>query len=269
MRIIKSFNILNKEINFNENIGFIPTMGSLHKGHISLIRSAKKKTKKVLVSIFVNPSQFNEKKDFIKYPRNLKKDISILKKLNVNYLFLPKKSEIYKKGIKEKLSISNRDKFMCAKYRAGHFQGVLAVINRFLVNINAKYVFLGEKDFQQAYLIKKYLQSKFNTKIITCKTIRNKNHLPLSSRNILLSKNELIKSEKISKLMINLKKKIVKNFNNVKMLSYYKGKILKLCDEIEYFEIRNSNNLSKKISKKNFRIFLAYKQNKIRLIDNI
>ena len=79
MRIIKSFNILNKEINFNENIGFIPTMGSLHKGHISLIRSAKKKTKKVLVSIFVNPSQFNEKKIFIKYPRSLKVDISILK----------------------------------------------------------------------------------------------------------------------------------------------------------------------------------------------
>ena len=269
MRIIKSFNILNKEINFNENIGFIPTMGSLHKGHISLIRSAKKKTKKVLVSIFVNPSQFNEKKDFIKYPRSLKVDISILKKLDVNYLFLPGKREVYKKGIKEKLSINNKDKFMCAKHRVGHFQGVLGVINRFLQNINAKYIFLGEKDFQQAYLIKKYLQNRFNTKIIICKTIRNKNHLPLSSRNTLLSKNSLRKSEKISKLMLNFKKKIIKNFSNVKMLSFYKGKILKLCDKIEYFEIRNSNNLSKKVSKRNFRIFIAYTQNKIRLIDNI
>ena len=269
MRIIKSFNILNKEINFNENIGFVPTMGSLHKGHVSLIRSAKKKTKKVLVSIFVNPSQFNEKKDFIKYPRNLKKDISILKKLDVNYLFLPEKREIYRKGIKEKLSINNKDKFMCAKYRAGHFQGVLAVINRFLVNIHARYLFLGEKDFQQAYLIKKYLQRKFNTKIIICKTVRNKNHLPLSSRNRLLSKSDLIKSEKISKLILNLKKNIIKNFSNIEMLGIYKAKIDKLCDKIEYFEIRNSNNLTKKISKKNFRIFLAYTQNKIRLIDNI
>ena len=269
MRIIKSFNILNKDINFNENIGFVPTMGSLHKGHVSLIRSAKKKTKKVLVSIFVNPSQFNEKKDFIKYPRNLKKDISILKKLDVNYLFLPEKREIYKKGIKEKLSINNKDKFMCAKYRAGHFQGVLAVINRFLVNIHARYLFLGEKDFQQAYLIKKYLQRKFNTKIIICKTVRNKNHLPLSSRNRLLSKSDLIKSEKISKLILNLKKNIIQNFSNIEMLGIYKAKIDKLCDKIEYFEIRNSNNLTKKISKKNFRIFLAYTQNKIRLIDNI
>ncbi len=229
----------------------------------------KKKTKKVLVSIFVNPSQFNEKKDFIKYPRNLKKDISILKKLDVNYLFLPEKREIYKKGIKEKLSINNKDKFMCAKYRAGHFQGVLAVINRFLVNIHARYLFLGEKDFQQAYLIKKYLQRKFNTKIIICKTVRNKNHLPLSSRNRLLSKSDLIKSEKISKLILNFKKNIIQNFSNIEMLGIYKAKIHKLCDKIEYFEIRNSNNLTKKISKKNFRIFLAYTQNKIRLIDNI
>ena len=96
MIIFKSINKLKKKVNIKANVGFVPTMGSLHKGHISLIRIAKKKTKKVLVSIFVNPSQFNEKKDFIKYPRNLKKDISILKKLNVNYLFLPKKSEIYK-----------------------------------------------------------------------------------------------------------------------------------------------------------------------------
>ncbi len=269
MRIIKSFNILNKEINFDENIGFIPTMGSLHKGHISLIKRAKQKTKKVLVSIFVNPSQFNEKKDFIKYPRNINKDISILKKLNVNYLFIPDKKEIYKRGIKKKLLIVNKDKFMCAKHRAGHFQGVLAVINRFLQNINAKYIFLGEKDFQQAFLIKKYLKSKFDTKIIVCKTIRNKNYLPLSSRNKLLSKSSLIKSEKISKLMFNFKIMIKKKFNNVKLLNIYNSEILKLCDKIEYFEIRNTNDLSKKISKRNFRIFVAYWQNKVRLIDNV
>jgi cytidyltransferase-related domain len=172
MKIFKSFNVLNKEINFNEIIGFVPTMGSLHDGHLSLIRSAKKKSKKVLVSIFINPTQFNEKKDFDKYPRNLKKDISILKRLKVNYLFLPSKKEIYQKGINKKINILQNDKILCAKYRNGHFEGVLAVVNRFMENIKAKYIFFGEKDFQQIYLIKKYLQKKFSIKIICCRSVR-------------------------------------------------------------------------------------------------
>ena len=269
MKIFKSFNILNKEINFNEIIGFVPTMGSLHDGHLSLIKIAKKKSKKVLVSIFVNPSQFNDKKDFLKYPRDFKKDISILKKIGVNYLFLPNKNEIYKKGIKKKFIIYKKDKILCAKYRKGHFEGVLAVVHRLLSNINAKYMFLGEKDFQQVYLIKKYLQKHTKTKIISCNTIRNKNKLPLSSRNILLSKANLKKSEKISKLLFNLKNKISKNLRNIKLLDLYKNKINDLCDKIEYFEIRNLNNLSKNFSKENFKIFIAYKQNKVRLIENI
>ena len=145
---------------------------------------------------------FNDKKDFNKYPRNLKKDISTLKKLKINYLFLPNNQEIYKKGIKKKLMISKNDRILCAKHRKGHFEGVLAVVNRFMDNIHSKYLFLGEKDFQQLYLIKKFLQYKFKTKIVGCKTIRNKNKLPLSSRNKLLSKISLKKCEKISKLFL-------------------------------------------------------------------
>ena len=269
MKIFKSFNILNKEINFNENIGFVPTMGSLHRGHLSLIKKAKTQNKKVLVSIFVNPSQFNDINDYVKYPRNLKKDISILKKLKVNYLFLPNKYEIYKRGIKKKINISVKDQVLCAKFRKGHFEGVLAVIKRLMDNINAKYMYLGEKDFQQIYLIKKYLKRSYKTKIIPCKTLRNKNKLPLSSRNILLTKNSLNKSEKISKMLFEIKKKISKNFKNIELLKSYKYKVMKLCDEIEYFEIRNLNNLSTKFTKKNMKIFIAYKQHKTRLIDNI
>jgi len=269
MKIFKSFNVLNKEINFSENIGFVPTMGSLHKGHLSLIKIAKKKSKKVLVSIFVNPSQFNDKNDFIKYPRNLKKDIYILRKLKINYLFLPNNREIYKVGIKKKLAILKKDKILCAKYRKGHFEGVLAVVDRFMENIDSKYLFLGEKDFQQVYLIKKYLQNKFKTRIVGCKTIRNKHKLPLSSRNKLLSKILLNKSEKISKLLFNFRSNISKDFKNIKLLNSYRSKIKVLCDKIEYFEIRNFTNLTKKISKKNFKIFIAYKINNVRLIDNV
>ena len=269
MKIFKSFNILNKEINFKENIGFVPTMGSLHKGHLSIIKIAKKNSSKVLVSIFVNPSQFNDKKDFAKYPRNFNNDIYILKKLKINYLFLPSEQEIYKIGIRKKLNILKKDKVLCAKYRKGHFEGVLAVVARFMENIHSKYLYLGEKDFQQVYLIKKYLQHRFKTKIISCKTIRNKNKLPLSSRNKLLSKNLLKKSEKISKLLFNFSNKISNNFKYIKLLNFYKSKIDKLCDKIEYFEIRNFTNLSKKISKKNFKIFIAYKISNVRLIDNV
>ncbi len=269
MKIFKSFNVLNKEINFNEIIGFVPTMGSLHDGHLSLIRSAKKKSKKVLVSIFINPTQFNEKKDFDKYPRNLKKDISILKRLKVNYLFLPSKREIYQKGINKKINILQNDKILCAKYRNGHFEGVLAVVNRFMENIKAKYIFFGEKDFQQIYLIKKYLQKKFSIKIICCRSVRNFNGLPLSSRNILLTKKNLKQSEEISKLLFEFKNKIIKNFININQIKLYKSKINRLCDKIEYFEIRNSKNMTKKINKTNFKIFIAYRQKKIRLIDNI
>ena len=138
MKIIKSFKVLKKEINFSQNIGFVPTMGSLHKGHISLIKSSKKKCSKTLVSIFINPSQFNKKSDLKNYPRNLKKDIMILKKMNVDYVLLPKLNEIYKNKKDKKINIKKKDKIMCAQFRPGHFEGVLAVINQFLKIIKPK-----------------------------------------------------------------------------------------------------------------------------------
>ena len=104
MIIFKSINKLNKEVNFKANVGFVPTMGSLHNGHISLIKSSKKICKKTLVSIFINPTQFNNVNDLRNYPRNLKKDITILKKLNVDFLLIPKKIEIYKKKKIKKLN---------------------------------------------------------------------------------------------------------------------------------------------------------------------
>ena len=268
MKIIKSFKVLKKEINFSHNIGFVPTMGSLHKGHLSLINMAKKKCKKVLVSIFINPSQFNDKKDYKNYPRELGDDIMKLQKYSVDYLFLPTEREIYKNKINRKIKIFKKDKILCAKHRKGHFEGVLAVVNRLLLNIDSKKIFFGEKDFQQIFLIKKYLR-KFKNKIIICKTIRNKKFLPLSSRNKLLSKISLSKAEKISKLLLDFKKNLLSKFSNIKLLSYYKRKIENLCDNLEYLEIRNKNNLSFKIKKNNFKIFIAYKINKIRLIDNV
>ena len=146
MIIFKSINKLNKEVNFKANIGFVPTMGSLHNGHIYLIKSCKKYCKKTLVSIFINPSQFNKKSDLQNYPRNLKKDIKVLKKIKVDYLLIPRIKEIYKKNKDKKIKLNKNDKLMCAFYRPGHFEGVLAVIKQFLKKIKPRYIFLGEKD---------------------------------------------------------------------------------------------------------------------------
>jgi len=166
MIIFKSINKLNKEVNFKANIGFVPTMGSLHKGHISLIKSSKRICNKTLVSIFINPTQFNKKRDLKNYPRNLKKDINILKRLKVDYVLTPNVNEIYRDKKNAKIKLSKNDKIMCALYRPGHFEGVLAVINQFLQKFRPKHIFLGEKDYQQLLLIKKFIKNRFKTNIL-------------------------------------------------------------------------------------------------------
>ena len=177
MIIFKSINKLKEKVNIMANVGFLPTMGSLHKGHISLIKNSKQKCSKTLVSIFVNPSQFNKSADFRKYPRNLNNDLKILKKLKVDYLLIPSINDIYQTKKQMKIKIKNKDKILCSKYRPGHFEGVLGVISVFfLKNIKAKYMFLGNKDFQQIYLIKKYLGNKFKTKIVIAKQLDSKIH---------------------------------------------------------------------------------------------
>ncbi len=268
MKIIKSINKLNKQVDFKANIGFVPTMGALHKGHLSLIDSSKKKCSKTIVSIFINPIQFNKKKDYKNYPRSLTRDLKILKNKKIDYVFLPTIDQIYKEKSNTKININNKDKILCAKYRKGHFEGVLAVINQFLKIIKARYIFLGNKDYQQIYLIRKFIKNKFNTKVITCKTIRDTNNLAYSSRNFLLQKNDLLIASKIIYKIKKFYNSIKKNFKNINKLNSVKKDIIKNKIKIEYLEIRNKNNLSKKYNKKNFKIFIAFYINTIRLIDN-
>ena len=132
MIIFKSINKLNKEVNFKADIGFVPTMGALHQGHVSLIKKSQKKCKKTLVSIFVNPAQFNNKEDYKKYPKNIQKDLKLLKNLKVDYVLIPTVKDVYGNKIKKKFKISKSNKILCAKYRPGHFEGVLGVIDQFI-----------------------------------------------------------------------------------------------------------------------------------------
>ena len=192
----------------------------------------------------------------------------ILKRLKVDYVLIPSIKEIYKKKSQMKIKLKKNDKILCAKYRPGHFEGVLGVISIFLKSIKAKLMFLGDKDFQQVYIIRKYLEKKFKTKIINCKTIRLKNCFPYSSRNKLLSKKKINNGISISNLLKRYHKNISKEFSKIKEIESIYDRISKKCSRIEYFEIRNKNNLSKNINKKNFKIFIAYYFGKVRLIDN-
>ena len=257
--------------NNNKIIGFVPTMGALHNGHLSLVKKSIFQNDLTVVSIFINPTQFNNIDDLKTYPSDIDKDLELLRSISDKIIvFNPEPDELYAGDIRlEKFNFNGLDRYMEGEFRGNHFVGVATVVSKLFSLIKADYAYFGEKDFQQVYLIKKYLQKHTKTKIISCNTIRNKNKLPLSSRNILLSKANLKKSEKISKLLFDLKNKISKNLRNIKLLDLYKNKINDLCDKIEYFEIRNLNNLSKNFSKENFKIFIAYKQNKVRLIENI
>ena len=167
-----------------------------------------------------------------------------------------------------KLKLANNDKVLCAKFRVGHFEGVLGVINQLLKNIKAKYIFLGEKDYQQIYLIKNFIKNKFNTKVLTFKTVRSKDNLPLSSRNKLLSKDDILIASKISNKLKLFYISVKKDFKKKNKLDLIKKEILKYNIKLEYLEIRNNINLSKKINKFNFKIFIAYYIKGVRLIDN-
>ncbi len=265
MIIFKSINKLNKEVNFKAGIGFVPTMGSLHKGHVSLVKNCQKTCNKTLVSIFINPSQFNRKTDYKNYPRTLDKDIKILRKLKVDYVLVPNIKEIYSINTPRKISINKKYKVLCGKYRPGHFEGVLAVINKFLKSLKVKKIFLGEKDFQQYFLIKNFIKKRFKTKVVLCKTIRISSSLPYSSRNKLLNNKSIRVAQKFTKKVIDVFKKIKKNTKNTYLLQSIKENN---NIKIEYLELRNKNNLSTSFTKKNLKLFVCFYIKKVRLIDN-
>ena len=270
MKLIKQITDLNKAINNQKGLGFVPTMGCLHGGHEALIKISQKKCKKTLVTIFVNPSQFNKKKDYKTYPRNLSKDLKMLKRLKVDYVYLPTNNQIFENKRLPKISLNKSQKILCAKNREGHFEGVLDVVNRFVKLISPKSIFMGEKDYQQFYLVKNFIEKNYKSKVYVCKTIRDTRMIALSSRNTLLNKTNLNIVALITKELLNLKKKIYYDKSKCKKLTNtIKAKLIKKFKiKIEYLECRNLVNLSRNTYGKSFKIFIAYYLNNVRLIDN-
>ena len=270
MKILLNSRTLIKTLRPFDDIGFVPTMGGIHEGHISLIKRSIKYSKKTIVSIFVNPKQFNNKKDFKSYPSNIKKDLLLLKRIpKIDYIYVPKFKDIYTNKAKPKIVIKKSDKILCAKFRKGHFEGVLDVMDKLTNLIKPNKIFMGKKDYQQLFLVKNYIEKKYKTKIIGCKTIRNKNKLALSSRNFLLKKTDLKQLEIISKKFLNLRKII----SNHKDISKFLRKSKKNMEnsfkiKIEYLENRNIKNLKISNKHRGSKIFLSYYFKDIRLIDN-
>jgi pantoate--beta-alanine ligase len=271
MKILLNNTVLFESLRPFNDLGFIPTMGGIHNGHLSLINKSNKLCEKTIVSIFVNPKQFNNKKDLKSYPRNIKKDLKILKKSKkVDFVYLPKFKDIYKDKKKSKITLQKKDKILCAKFRKGHFEGVLDVMNKLTKIVKPKKIFMGEKDFQQLYLVKKELGKKYKTKVIPCKTVRDRNNVALSSRNLLLNKSNLIIAAKIYEKLVSIKKN-TKNKKNIRNYLNLQKKELKnnYKIKIDYLELRNIKNLKISSVNKNSRLFIAYYLNNVRLIDNL
>ena len=270
MKLIKQITDLNKALNNQKKIGFVPTMGNLHEGHQALIKTSQKKCKKTLVTIFVNPTQFNNKNDYKTYPRSIYNDLKILKKLKVDYVYLPTVRQVFVDKKLPKIILKKSQKILCAKFREGHFEGVLDVLNRFVKLISPKSIFMGEKDYQQFFLVKNFIEKNYKTKVYGCKTIRDSSMIALSSRNNLLNKTSLNTLGLVTNRLINLKKTIYKNKPKSKKLIHIikKDLVKKFKIKIEYLECRNTVNLSTDINFKSFKLFTAYYLNNVRLIDN-
>ena len=271
MKILLNKTSLTKSLRHFSDIGFVPTMGSIHKGHLSLISKSNQICDKTVVSIFVNPKQFNNKKDFKTYPKNIKKDLKILNQIKkVDFVYIPKFKDIFTNSKKPKIKLNKNDKILCAKFREGHFEGVLDVMDRLTNIVKPKKIFMGNKDFQQLFLVKKYLKKRYNTDVNGCKTIREKNKVALSSRNYLLSRNNIILASKIIKKLINVKKNIKLKKNKNKYLLTVKDDFQKQFKiKIEYLEFRDMNTLKLSNIVSRSKLFVAYYLNGVRLIDNL
>ena len=279
MKVYKVQDQLNKDISTlkskNKTIGFVPTMGALHEGHMSLVEKALTNNDVVVVSIFVNPTQFDNPNDLVKYPRTLDRDVDLLKTISDSVLvYAPSVEDIYQKNVKSvKFDFDGLEHEMEGEFRDGHFDGVGTIVKRLLEIVKPTNAYFGEKDFQQLQIIKKLVE-KFNipVNIVGCKIHREENGLAMSSRNERLKPEYKKAAPFIHKTLLTAKEKFgTKSANKVTEWvnkQFANHDLLKL----EYFIIADVNTLKqtkRKSNKKNYRAFIAVYADDIRLIDNI
>lgn len=287
MKIFEKKNSLKRHLEIsrrnNRSIGFVPTMGALHAGHLALIERAKKENDLVVCSIFVNPTQFNNKEDLKKYPRTLKTDIKKLESVDCDILFIPNEDEMYPANTQTKtagseerggtINFGKLDKILEGKFRPGHFKGVAIVVDKFFRIVEPDRAYFGEKDYQQLLIIKKMVEIlKQNVRIIPCPTFREKDGLAMSSRNMRLTGEQRMAAPFIYKTLQKIKT-LRKTLPPKKIIDRVKKEFLSNKDfKLEYFEIADAGTLDalKEWTNKQKAIAcIAVYLGNIRLIDNI
>lgn len=255
------------------SVGFIPTMGALHKGHLSLIERSVSENDYTVCSIFVNPTQFNDNTDLEKYPRTIENDSKLLEKANNNILFWPAVSEIYPPGIDTKLNISFGDleSVMEGHFRPGHFEGMAQVVKRLLDIVKPDRLYMGQKDFQQMAIVQNMIkQLSLPVNLVMCDIIREKDGLAMSSRNIRLTKENREKATVLNKTLIAVAKKITKQ--KTESLKAWALRQLTMPNfRPEYFEIVDGRTLQPISSIDNSNYIVACTAvwvGDVRLIDN-
>lgn len=267
---VKEF--VNQILNQKKTIGFVPTMGALHNGHLSLIKTAIQQTDIVIVSIFVNPTQFNNAEDLKNYPRDINKDIELLKTVGCHAVFSPTVKDIYPEPDTRVFDFNGLDNIMEGKFRPGHFNGVAQVVSKLFDIIPANKAYFGQKDFQQVAIIK-ILTKKLNlkTEIIACDTIREQDGLAKSSRNSLLSAKHRENANIIYKSIAEINQYKSLSINDIKQKVINKINANNLF-EVEYFEIADTETLQPITDKQKGKkavACIAVWADKVRLIDNI
>ena len=262
--------IKQKRLEFSQRkIGFVPTMGALHEGHLALVKKCKSESELSIVSIFVNPTQFNDNKDLEKYPNTIEADLKSLEQMGVDIVFIPKYEDLYQNEPKLAVNIAEIEQKMEGSKRPGHFDGVIRVLSIFFNLIKPNYAYFGEKDYQQVLVVQKLINQHFPTiSLIKCPTIREPNGLAKSSRNKLLSESAFNRSGEIYSTLKWIKENITAQSIN-SILDDGRRKLSERF-EVEYLELRNENNLEETSnSLENSRLFVAVQIESIRLIDNI
>lgn len=255
-----------------KTIGFVPTMGALHEGHLSLFRRSREENDMTAASIFVNPMQFGPKEDFKKYPRPVKEDYRLLEKEKVNYLFCPRPQDMYPPGFSTSVEVSALTGGLCGKSRPGHFQGVTTVVAKLFQIAKPHRVYFGAKDYQQAAVIRRMIRDlNFDIDFCLCPTVREKDGLAMSSRNRYLSPEDRRRAVSISQTLFAFQEAVLAGEKNLKKLRQKAlSSLRKTMDRIDYFEAVDADSL-KPLEQVQFpmAVLTACFAGKTRLIDNV